>query len=196
VVDVVGARSRHADRARADRARCCHRRPQGWDRPGQSRARDQCSVVLVRDRSVRRRGCATGCVGHRARQLTVAGWLCLGAGSVTGTACLGEHVTSAVRGSTLVDVALQDVPSVVRAAVAQIPRASVSELDHDGATLTQRSGVVIPRVEVISLAFRWTPQGDSEVVIVRARRGGLPAPDPVLSEFEQTLLRSIRAAAR
>lgn len=112
-----------------------------------------------------------------------------------GTACLGEHVTSAVRGSTLVDVALQDVPSVVRAAVAQIPRASVSELDDDGATLTQRSGVVIPRVEVISLAFRRTPRGKSEVVIVRARRGGLSAPDPVLSEFEQSLLSSIRAAA-
>lgn len=104
-------------------------------------------------------------------------------------------MTSAVRGSTLVDVALPDVPSVAQAAVARIPRASVSELDDDGATLTQRSGVVIPRVEVISLAFRRTPHGNSEVVIVRARRGGLSAPDSVLSEFEQSLLSSIRAAA-
>jgi len=109
---------------------------------------------------------------------------------------LGERVTTAVRGSTLVDVALRDVPSVVRAAVARIPRASVSELDDEGATITQRSGVLIPRVEVISLAFRQTPHGDSEVVIVRARRGGLSAPDPVLSEFEQSLLSSIRAAAK
>jgi hypothetical protein len=109
--------------------------------------------------------------------------------------CLGEHVTTAERGSTLVDVALRDVPSVVRAAVARIPRASVSDLYGDGATLTQRSGVLIPRAEVVSLAFRLTPQGDSEVVIVRARRGGLAAPDPVLSEFEQSLLGSIRAAA-
>lgn len=68
-------------------------------------------------------------------------------------------MTTAVRGSTLVDLALRDVPSVVRAAVARIPRASVSELDDDGATLTQRSGVFIPRVEVITLAFRRTPHG-------------------------------------
>jgi hypothetical protein len=109
---------------------------------------------------------------------------------------LGELVTSSVRGSALVDVPLRDVPSVVRAAVARIPRASVTELDDDGATLTQRSGVLIPRVEVISLEFRQPPHEGSEVVIVRARRGGLPAPDTVLSEFEQSLLSSIRVAAK
>lgn len=38
--------------------------------------------------------------------------------------------------------------------------------------------------------------GGSEVVIVKARRGGLSAPDLVLSEFEQALLSSIRAAAK
>ncbi|WP_416393261.1 MULTISPECIES: hypothetical protein [unclassified Curtobacterium] len=91
-------------------------------------------------------------------------------------------------------MALPDVPSVVRAAVARLPHASVSELDGNGATLTQRSGVLIPRVEVISLAFRRTPHADSEVVIVSARRSGLPAPDTVLSQFEQSLLTSIRAA--
>ncbi|WP_146242548.1 hypothetical protein [Curtobacterium sp. MCPF17_047] len=105
-------------------------------------------------------------------------------------------MTEAARGSAFVGVALRDVPSVVRVAVAKIPRASITELDDEHARITQRSGVLIPRVEVILLAFRRTPEGGSEVAIVSARRVGRSAPDPVLSDFERSLLTSIRVTAK
>jgi hypothetical protein len=71
VVDMVGARGHHARGMRADRLRPRDRRSQRRDWPGPSRTRDQCSLVLVRNRSTRHRGLTADPVGHRTRQLTV-----------------------------------------------------------------------------------------------------------------------------
>jgi hypothetical protein len=100
------------------------------------------------------------------------------------------------RASTHVDVALADLPSVLRVAVGNLPRASIREIDNDQATVTQRSGILMPRLEVISLVIRHGSRGDSEIAIVKAMRGGRSAPDQVLSSFERSLLDSIRAAAQ
>lgn len=70
MVDVVGHHGHSAGGARADRAHGCDRHSQRWDRPSESRARDQCSVVLVRYRRADRRGPPADPMGHRTRQLT------------------------------------------------------------------------------------------------------------------------------
>lgn len=99
------------------------------------------------------------------------------------------------RGTALVGTAIEDVPGIIRSAVARIPRASIAALDDSSAVLTQRSGVLMPRAEVITLAFHRGADGRTTIAIVHARRGGLAAPDPVSSQFERALLASIQAAA-
>ncbi|PZE35748.1 hypothetical protein DEJ31_11380 [Curtobacterium sp. MCPF17_031] len=96
----------------------------------------------------------------------------------------------------LVDAALEHVPALIRSAVAGIPRSSITDIDGSTAVITQRSGVLIPRAEVITLGFRPAEDGLVEVVILAARRGGLTAPDAVLSQFERSLLASIRTASK
>lgn len=99
------------------------------------------------------------------------------------------------RGTALVDTAIADVPGIIRSAVARIPRASITALDDSSAVLTQRSGVLMPRAEALTLAFHRGEDGRTTIAIVHARRGGLAAPDSVPSQFEGALLASIRAAA-
>ena len=100
------------------------------------------------------------------------------------------------RGTALVDAAIEDVPGLIRSAVARIPRASVTALDDSSAVLTQRSGVLTPRAEVLTLAFHRGENGRTTITIVHARRGGLAASDFVPSQFEGAVLASIRAAAQ
>lgn len=99
------------------------------------------------------------------------------------------------RGTALVGAAIEDVPGIIRSAVARIPRASITALDDSSAVLTQRSGVLMPRAEVLTLAFHQDEDGRTTIAIVHARRGGLAAPDLVPSQFEASLLASIRTAA-
>ncbi|PYY39016.1 hypothetical protein DEJ32_10110 [Curtobacterium sp. MCPF17_046] len=94
-----------------------------------------------------------------------------------------------------VDAALEHVPALIRSAVAGIPRSSITDIDDSTAVVTQRSGVLIPRAEVITLGFQPAEDGRVEVVISAARRGGLAAPDAVPSQFEKSLLASIRTAS-
>lgn len=127
------------------------------------------------------------CPGHRAVST---------ADRLPGRRAWLAHVADKPRGTVLVDAALEHVPALIRSAVAGIPRSSITDIDGSTAVITQRSGVLIPRAEVITLGFRRAEDGRAEVVILAARRGGLAAPDAVPSQFERALLASIRTASK